>query len=68
MEYNVEELKKALIEKCKEESIIYALVAINRYTKDIILPNSLQDALNNPNYYVCTCRKVEEKYQIEEEK
>ncbi|MDD3038891.1 hypothetical protein [Bacteroides sp.] len=68
MEYNVEELKNALIEKCRNESIIYAMVAVNRNTKEIILPKSLQDVLDNPNYYVCTCRKVEENYQIKEEK
>ena len=34
MEYNVKELKKVLIEQCKEEGIYYALIAINKQTKE----------------------------------
>ena len=34
MEFNVEELKSALIEKCKSEGILYAMVAVDRRTKD----------------------------------
>ena len=35
MEFNVEELKSALIEKCKSEGILYAMVAVDRRTKEI---------------------------------
>ena len=34
MEYSVEELKSALIEKCESEGILYATVAMDRRTKD----------------------------------
>ena len=59
MEFNVEELKSALIEKCKSEGILYAMVAVDRRTKEIILPDTLQGALKHPEYYVCTCKKVD---------
>ena len=62
MEFNVEELKSALIEKCKSEGILYAMVAVDRRTKEIILPDTLQGALKHPEYFVCTCKKVEDKY------
>ena len=52
MEYNVKELKKVLIEQCKEEGIYYALIAINKQTKEIVLPQSLDNALNNPDYWM----------------
>ena len=42
MEFDVEELKKALIEKCEREGILYAKVAIDRRTKEVILPDTLQ--------------------------
>ena len=45
MEFDVEELKKALIEKCESEGILYAMVAIDRRTKEVILPDTLQGAL-----------------------
>ncbi len=38
------ELKKALIEKCESEGILYAMVAIDRRTKEVILPDTLQGA------------------------
>ena len=41
MEFDVEELKKALIEKCESEGILYAMVAIDRRTKEVILPDTL---------------------------
>ena len=66
MEYAVEELKSALIEKCESEGILYAMVAVNRRTKEIILPDTLQGALKHPEYFVCTCRKVKESYIVEE--
>ena len=66
MEFNVEELKSALIEKCKSEGILYAMVAVDRRTKEIILPDTLQGALKHPEYFVCTCKKVEDKYIVEE--
>ena len=66
MEFNVEELKSALIEKCKNEGILYAMVAVDRRTKEIILPDTLQGALKHPEYFVCTCKKVEDKYIVEE--
>ena len=66
MEFNVEELKSALIEKCKSEGILYAMVAVDRRTKEIILPDTLQGALKHPEYFVCTCNKVEDKYIVEE--
>lgn len=68
MEYNVEELKKVLIEQCKEEGIYYALIAINKQTKEIVLPQSLDNALNNPDYCVFECRKVKDEYKVEEVK
>ena len=58
MEFDVEELKKALIEKCESEGILYA--------KEVILPDTLQGALKHPEYLVCTCKKVEDKYIVEE--
>ena len=64
MEFDVEELKKALIEKCESEGILYAMVAIDRRTKEVILPDTLQGALKQ--YLVCTCKKVEDKYIVEE--
>ena len=66
MEFDVEELKKALIEKCESEGILYAMVAIDRRTKEDILPDTLQGALKHPEYLVCTCKKVEDKYIVEE--
>ena len=45
MEYSVEELKSALIEKCESEGILYATVAMDRRTKEMILPDTLQGAL-----------------------
>lgn len=68
MEYNVEELKKVLIEQCKEEGIYYALIAINKQTKEIVLPQSLDNALNNPDYCVFKCRKGKDEYKVEEVK
>ena len=55
MEYSVEELKSALIEKCKSEGILYATVAMDRRTKEMILPDTLQGALKHPEFFVCTC-------------
>ena len=66
MEFNVEELNSALIEKCKSEGILYAMVAVDRRTKEIILPDTLQGALKHPEYFVCICKKVEDKYIVEE--
>ena len=66
MEFNVEELKSALIEKCKSEGILYAMVAVDRRTKEIILPDTLQGVLKKPEYFVCICKKVEDKYIVEE--
>ena len=66
MEFNVEELKSALIEKCKSEGILYAMVAVDRRTKEIILPDTLQGAVKHPEDFVCTCKKVEDKYIVEE--
>ena len=53
MEYSVEELKSALIEKCKSEGILYATVAMDRRTKEMILPDTLQGALKHPEFFVC---------------
>ena len=66
MEFNVEELKSALIEKCKSEGILYAMVAVDRRTKEIILPDTLPGASKDPEYFVCICKKVEDKYIVEE--
>lgn len=66
MEYAVEELKSALVELCESEGILYAMVAVDRRTKEIILPDTLQDALQHPEYFVCTCRKVNDNYIVEE--
>lgn len=66
MEYSVKELKSALIEKCKNEGILYATVAMNRRTKEMILPDTLEGALKHPEYFVCTCKRVEDQYIVEE--
>lgn len=66
MEYNIEELQQALIEKCATERILYAMVAINRETKEIILPRNIDEMLSNPDYYVCCCEKIGEEFRITE--
>lgn len=66
MEYSVEELKSALIERCKNEGILYATVAMDRRTKEMILPDTLEGALKHPEYFVCTCKRVKEQYIVEE--
>lgn len=66
MEYAVEELKSALVELCESEGILYAMVAVDRRTKEIILPDTLQGALQHPEYFVCTCRKVNDNYIVKE--
>lgn len=66
MEFDAEELKNTLIEKCRNEGILYAMVAIDRRTKEVILPDTLQGALSHPEYFVCTCKRVEDKYIVEE--
>ena len=59
-------LNGLLIDKCKEEGIMIALVAINRETKEIELPQSFKDMVNAPNYYICYCHRSEkEEYIIE---
>ena len=52
MEYSVEELKNALIERCEKEGILYATVAMDRRTKEMILPDTLEGALKHPEYFV----------------
>ena len=64
MEYSVEELKSALIEKCESEGILYATVAMDRRTKEMILPDTLQGALKHPEFFVCTCKKVKDQYVV----
>ena len=59
MEYSVEELKSALIERCKNEGILYATVAMDRHTKEMILPDTLEGALKHPEYFVCTLQESE---------
>ena len=66
MEYSVEELKNALIERCEKEGILYATVAMYRRTKEMILPDTLEGALKHPEYFVCTCRRVKDQYIVEE--
>jgi hypothetical protein len=66
MEYSVEELKNALIERCEKEGILYATVAMDRRTKEMILPDTLEGALKHPEYFVCTCRRVKDQYIVEE--
>ena len=51
MEYSVEELKNALIERCEKEGILYATVAMDRRTKEMILPDTLEGALKHPEYF-----------------
>ena len=65
-EYSVEELKNALIERCEKEGILYATVAMDRRTKEMILPDTLEGALKHPEYFVCTCRRVKDQYIVEE--
>ena len=48
MEYSVEELKNALIERCEKEGILYAKVAMDSRTKEMILPDTLEGALKHP--------------------
>ena len=48
------------------KGILYAMVAVDRRTKEIILPDTLQGALQHPEYFVCTCRKEKESYIVEE--
>ena len=62
MEYSVEELKSALIEKCESEGILYATVAMDRRTKEMILPDTLQGALKHPEFF----KKVKDQYVVEE--
>ena len=50
-------LNDTLIKKCEEEGIVIALVAINRETKEIELPQNLNDKGKDPNYYGCYCHK-----------
>ena len=45
---------------------VSCMVAVDRRTKEIILPDTLQGALKHPEYFVCTCKKVEDKYIVEE--
>lgn len=66
MKDNTEELKQVLKDKCAEEGIIYAMVAINRETKEIILPRSIEQVTKNPIYYVCCCEKTGDKFRIRE--
>ena len=66
MVYSVEVLKSALIEKCESEGILYATVAMDRRTKEMILPDTLQGALKHPEFFVCTCKKVKDQYVVEE--
>ena len=66
LEKNLEELKSALIEKCESEGILYATVAMDRRTKEMILPDTLEGALKHPEYFVCTCRRVKDQYIVEE--
>ena len=66
MEYSVEELKNALIERCEKEGILYATVAMDRRTKEMILPDTLEGALKHPEYFVCTCKRVKDQYIVEE--
>ena len=66
MEFNVEELKSALIEKCKSEGILYAMVAVDSRTKEIILHDTLQGAVKHPEYLSSTFLQVEDKYIVEE--
>ena len=50
-------LNGLLIDKCKEEGIMIALVE---------LPQSFKDMVNDPNYYICYCHRSEkEEYIIE---
>lgn len=50
-------LNNILIKKCQEEGIIIALVAINRETKEVELPQNLSDKVKDPKYYVCYCHR-----------
>lgn len=61
-----QKLKSALIEKCESEGILYATVAMDRRTKEMILPDTLQGALKHPEFFVCTCKKVKDQYVVEE--
>lgn len=59
-------LNQLLINKCKEEGIVMALVAINKNTNEVELPQSITDKVNNPYYYVCYCyRNDKGEYTVE---
>lgn len=59
-------LNNILIKKCQEEGIVIALVAINRETKEVELPQNLSDKVKDPKYYVCYCHRDKKgKYIIE---
>lgn len=66
MKYDIKELKETLIEKCQKEGIIYAMVAVDRNTKEVILPDTLQGALKHSEYFVCTCKREGEQYVVKE--
>ena len=44
----------------------YATVAMDRRTKEMVLPDTLEGALKHPEYFVCTCKRVQDKYIVEE--
>lgn len=50
----------------RKEGILYATVAMDRRTKEMILPDTLEGALKHPEYFVCTCRRVKDQYIVEE--
>ena len=54
MEFDVEELKKALIEKCESEGILYAMVAIDRRTKEVILPDTIEVRFEEKDSHLLT--------------
>lgn len=54
-------LNGLLIDKCKEEGIMIALVAINRETKEIELPQSFKDMVNDLTITFATVIEVKKK-------
>ena len=41
---------------------------LDKQTKEIVLPQSLDNALSNPDYCVFKCKKAEDGYEVEEVK
>ena len=66
MEYSVEELKSALIEKCESEGILYATVAMDRRTKEMILPRYFTRSSETSGILRMYLQESKDQYVVEE--